>query len=93
MMKDLVTDLQLYLSKFSGSGSLNVGKAQVPTGDSNIDPIKVMHGTILGVCHFQSLEGTNIKTNISQSSEVFERNLSPSELNVIVVDEFKETLI
>jgi hypothetical protein len=52
MMKDLVTDLQLYLNKFSGLSSLNVGKAHVVTGDSNIDPIKVMHGTILGVCHF-----------------------------------------
>jgi hypothetical protein len=52
MMKDLVTDLQLYLNKFSGLSSQNVGKAHVVTGDSNIDPIKVMHGTILGVCHF-----------------------------------------
>ena len=49
MMKDILIELQLYLNKFSSS---NVDKAQVSTGDANIDPLKVMHATILGVCHF-----------------------------------------
>ena len=52
MMKDLLADMQLYLNRFSGGSSSNLNKGQVSTGDSNIDPLKVIHATILGVCHF-----------------------------------------
>ena len=90
-----MVDLQSYLNKFTGNaaGSTASSKEKVQTGDSNIDPINVIHATILGVCHFQSCEGTNIKTNITESSRILEMNLSPSELNVIVVDEFSQCLI
>ena len=56
MMKDVLTDMQQYLNKFTGAGaaagSSASSKEKVQTGDTNIDPIKVIHATILGICHF-----------------------------------------
>ncbi len=99
MMSEVLVDMQQYLNKFNGGGNAGGGnsnastKNKVTSGESNIDPIKVLHATILGVCHFQSLEGSNIKTNITEAAQVLEMNLSACDLNCIVVEEFRESLI